>query len=260
VWTTLLWILVLIVVGIFVFKMIKSVIKTLMVMTLVVALILIIILSLVYSDTINLKKKFTSDPVLIIYQEHGELQTGIRLSSLSGGNATFISGLEINNMQTSYYAGNYKDIADANYKVFFVIDDTFKEIEGPVSDSERSYTKNFTINLIESDDPLGMYISNQLGGEVSDETKRNIATDLGFEDPTLLKSQMFGLLYEQMLDEKGLTHLFLQYKKGTVEVYPETAFFKFINAVPVSFVGKLVGEAKEKVKDTAKDKIAETLE
>ena len=253
--TSLIWVLVLIVIGFFVFKAIKSVIKTLMVMTAIVAIILILVFTFVYSDTSSFKKKFDTEPVVVLYEDHGKLLAGIRLESLSGGNATFITGTELSNIQSSYIAGRYSDIQEENYKVFFMLEEAFTEVEGPISADKQVYTKNFTLEIITSEDPLGTYIANQLGGEVSDQTKQNIASDLGLEDATVLKSRMFGLLYNQMIEEKGIKHLFIQYKKETVDVYPESAFFKFIRWVPVSFVGKFVDNAKEKAKDTIKEKI-----
>jgi hypothetical protein len=75
------------------------------------------------------------------------------------------------------------------------------------------------------------------------------------------KAELFStILADEILSSKSPLFFFSEFKDDNIVIYPETALFKTIKIIPLSFIKDVAGKIFDKTKETAKSFVAEESE
>ena len=232
------------------FKLLRGVLKLAMFGLIILAVLLMIGTLAIVIDTRNLQKNLPEGDLLFLLEQDGRIEAGFASKGISGQNVSFLNSSVMEPIVNAYARGDLASATDGYYRVFILQPKVFEPVSDLLQSQNKAYTKQFLLDVLQADDPLGVYVQEQFGDK-SAEFQAQAKQALG--DHALLKSQLFALLFQKLYDEKGLLYIFVQFKQGNVAVEPESAMFKVIKKLPTSYAkGKV-----EAILLAAKSKIAE---
>lgn len=228
-----LWILALIVIGVVVLaKIIGGFIKALFLALLIVVLITLVMGFVVYSDVLDMKQNIEAKPSLFLMQ-NSKIITGFRVPfSGSEQEPEFLSKDKLDELNSFFEQNDYDSILGDNYKVFLLRREALDSVEEVVIDDE-SYSKDFIFQLIESSDPVDKFsaeLSRRQG--VSLEAVKQSFSDFSDDE---FRAQLFTQLVGAAMEQEGPLYIYKEFKEGDISIYKESAVYKFIKMLPLSF-------------------------
>jgi len=214
-------IILLLAIGLIVFKVTKSILKAIFFAAAILTLIIVIFGGLLISDAVKFKENFPTQPSLYLLEEDNILIAGFSTIFKEGAEPDYIAEDQLNSFQISYKKENFKEIIGDNYKVFLIKKEIFASLN-EIRTGDDALTIEEWSDLLESD------------------TSDDVFKASGVNDETEFKGLLFALGFMTILDEKGAFIIFEEYQEKNIKIYPETIFFKSIKLVPNSLTKKMV--------------------
>ena len=212
-------IIVLILAVVIILKVVKKLIKAISIIIGILLLLSTILTYLIYLDVNDINQNFGTQESMFVYQDQEKILTGIY-------------GVFGEEQQPNYLAANQLDSFDKvslkkdYFRIFIFRKEAFDSIQYIEDFDGKQVAKTDAIFLIESDDLMVDIEKTNL----KDHEVGNIAE---------FKGMLFASLFNQALQEDN-SFLFKQYKKGNVDIYPETIVFRIIKSVPDFFIDKII--------------------
>ncbi|MBD3355397.1 hypothetical protein GF361_05435 [Candidatus Woesearchaeota archaeon] len=244
---SIIWIILIIVIGIVMFKITKSILKTMFLVFSAVSLIILIFGFFVISDTMDFNENFQTQPSLFLLGDSGELTAGFSGIPSEEAQFTFLSEERLG----SYNESNLENILQDNYKIFLIKKDAFGSVD-QIEAENINITKKEIFNIIDSETPVYDYLRLQpeeIPESVLPQAKEDILSQMDIETEAEFKGLIFAILFSKTMENP--LFLFSQHQKENIIVYPETAMFKFIKRMPLSLIDNLVNVKRgEQDRDT----------
>ncbi len=245
--------LVFIIITVLIFIFVKKVLKALF-LTLSVFLVISLILSFfIYKDVVDMQKNLAEQESLIFMDIDGTIITGV-FGSFSGKELSLIT--DVSNYNEKYASNDFDSLLGQNYKLFVFKEEAFADMEEIII-SDKEYSSDFIITLLKSDTPIDDYIKNE--AKVQDISnnlflQKELRKQIKYSDIEF-KAALFGGMISKAIDDGGFVYILSQYKSKNAIIYKETLTFKFIKALPLSFIKRLADKGKTKIQGMILKKI-----
>ena len=237
-----------IIVVILIFKFVRSVIKAI-IFSLAILFIAFIITSILFVNDLRDIKEHSEDPLLFLFEDEGEIITGISFVFNEEGEILLLSDNDTDNLNNYYKNKDFESLLGENYKIFFTnkkVFDNAKRISFGKG-TERamaSFERETFLEILPSDNLLEIFVE-KVEENRKDENKsfnrELIIRELGKEEE--FRSKLFGLSLSGLMEVEGPIFILDQIKGGGMEVYPKTITFKLIEILP----SKLSDILKQKI-------------
>ena len=213
-------IIVFVVVLVFILGIFKKLFKLLFYAGMIISLLLAANLYFIYQDFQDLRENFAASEKKVILKDDDKVLTGL----LMGQEVDFLADSQLRDYSSSLKNNDYEDILGNSYKLMVfdidIIEHLDKEIE----------IEGFKIT--------------------TDEAAVTLKSDTSSQEE---KAALFSvILADEILSTRNPLLFFSEFKDGNIIIYPETALFKTVKIIPVSFIkdvgGKIFEKGKEKVK------------
>ena len=213
-------IIVFVVVLVFILGIFKKLFKLLFYAGMIISLLLAANLYFIYQDFQDLRENFAASEKKVILKDDDKVLTGL----LMGQEVDFLADSQLRDYSSSLKNNDYEDILGNSYKLMVfdidIIEHLDKEIE----------IEGFKIT--------------------TDEAAATLKSDTSSSQE---KAALFSvILADEILSTRNPLLFFSEFKDGNIIIYPETALFKTVKIIPVSFIkdvgGKIFEKGKEKVK------------
>ncbi len=220
-------IIILVFIAVFAWAIFKKVFKLMFYAGLIILLLIAANLYFIYKDVNDLNENFSVLTKKVILVDEDEVLTGFLLN----GQVNFITDEQIEEFSSYLAENNYEEILGESYKL--MIFDV-----GIISDLNVDEIE-FNDEIITKDDAITFLKSDADSGE---------------------KADLFGtILADHILDSKNPLFFFSQFRKGNLVIYPETALFKTVKFIPLTFIKDIGKKMFEKTKETAKSYVVEEI-
>jgi len=242
--SSIITIIIFIVAAIIIFKIVKTILKTILIILILSFLVTAIFGFFTYQDSVELKDNLETKPKLMLLQDNEKIIAGFVTTDFEK-KPEFLAISQITEYQNSFKKDDYKKMLGDNYKMFIIDINAFDFDDEELDFIGKKVSKNILYSVLKSNDPITLYKS-----------KTNVDPALyGISDHIEFKSQVFAVLFNEVIEKSGQFFIFSEYKEKNIIVYPETAVFKFIKLIPTSFIKNMF----EKAKDSAINKINQTI-
>jgi hypothetical protein len=225
----------------FVLSIMKKLIKFAVIVGLIFLVLFLITGGSIMGDFDSLKEKVSMSPNLVLFEDEGNILTGIvdseKISLLDESEIALLDGL--------YSENKLEKMKEDYYKVFIIKTVVIEELEAMEINNKE----------VTSDDMLDFFVDNK---PIVSITYEDLLLDLEVEEGNRNnKAALLAYLYEKELKiTKSPIDFFENYKQKEIIVYPETIFFKFTKIIPITWIkGKL-----NKLQDAVKEKTDEAVE
>lgn len=213
-------IIVFVVVLVFIWGIFKKLFKLLFYAGMIISLLLAANLYFIYQDFQDLRENFAASEKKVILKDDDKVLTGL----LMGQEVDFLADSQLRDYSSSLKNNDYEDILGNSYKLMV-----------------------FDINIIEH---LDKEIEIEGFKITTDEAAATLKSDTSSSQE---KAALFSvILADEILSTRNPLLFFSEFKDGNIIIYPETALFKTVKIIPVSFIkdvgGKIFEKGKEKVK------------
>jgi len=235
---SIIWIVVIIIIGLILFKVTKSILKAIFLISSVAVLIMLVLGFLVISDAMDFNENFQNQSSIFVLEENNNLIAGLSGIPSNGSQFTFLTEEELG----LYNSSNLDDILEDNYKLFLMKKQAFNSID-KVESENMNLTKQQIFDLIDSEDPIYDYLELQpeeIPESALSQARQSILDQLKIESGVEFKGVLFASLFGQAMQNP--LFLFEQHQKGNITVYPETAMFKFMKRMPLSVLSRLINK------------------
>ncbi len=203
---------------VFAWGIFKKLFKLMFYAGLIVSLLLAINLFFIYHDFADLRENFAVSERIVILKDNDKVLTGLVLNE----DTKLIANNQLNDFSSYLKDNNYEKILGNSYKLM-VFDLEIISNLAAIEFEDKIITGNEAIDILKN---------SQDNGE---------------------KAELFSaILSDEILSSKNPLFFFSEFKKGNIIIYPETALFKTVKIIPLSFIKdagkKIFGKAKEKAK------------
>ena len=218
-------IIILVLIAIFIWAVFKKVFKLLFYVGVILLLLITANIYFIYKDVADLKENFSISTKKVILVDNDKVITGFLLD----GEVNFLTNEQISDFSSHLEDNAYEEILGESYKLMVFDLKILNDL-----DVEEIETEEGTITKEEA---IAFLKSNADAGE---------------------KAALFGvILAEDILSSRNPLFFFSEFKKGNIVVYPETALFKTVKFIPVSFIKNTAKNIFEKTKEKAQTFILE---
>ncbi len=192
----------------------------------------------VYLDANQLRQEFPVSPKLFLYSADNELSvdkgiiTGIQ-GVFNGTAPRFLNEDEINLYRSFYKSNDYESMLKGNFKIFIVQRKAFDGLTGDITFFGKEVSKDFLLDTIQSDESFDITIGHIAEGRsesVKQLASEKLKEEIGGEAE--VDSLIFSLVLQKALEQEGQSFIVNQYKKGNLEIYPETITLKLMKMLP----------------------------
>ena len=238
----IIWLVLVIIIALVIFKITKSIFKAIFLAISAGVLIIIIIGAMVISDSMDFKDNFPTQPSLYLFEGKDNVISGF--SGVLGDDfkPSFVSEEKLASYSTNYKQDNLKAMLGNNYKVFIIKKQALASVDR-VEGDDTELTRADLDKLLASETPIDDYIEMQIGivpASQKAQAREQLLNQIGIESDVEFKGAIFGTLFTTAGEERGPLFIFEEYKEGNIIVYPETALFKFMKRMPISFVKNVI--------------------
>jgi|TARA_B100001964_G_C14185010_1_gene578204 hypothetical protein len=202
--------------------------KLLFYIGIIIFLLLAANLFFIYQDFNDLKENFGVSEKKVILVEGNEVLTGLMLN----GDTKLMTNEQLDDYSSYLRDNDYESILGDSYKLMVFDVDIISNLDNEIELEGK---------IIAQDDAVAMLKSkNTNAGE---------------------KAELFStILADEILSSKSPLFFFSEFKDDNIVIYPETALFKTIKIIPLSFIKDVAGKIFDKTKETAKSFVAEESE
>jgi len=235
----------LIVAGIVAWKLLETAMKAFFFILTIVMVVLIVLGFFVVQDARNFSETFNNSTSVFLLQHSREVIAGFSMdNSMPKAEALLMDTAMLSAASSQYSALNLDAIKGDAFKVFvFSLSGLSNDTSLSVNLNDQEIPQSVISAILSSEEPIGVYADWYAGayGGSAQAMKLSLGSEF---DSSSFKGRIFALA----LAEKMGNPLFLinKYKEGSLEVYPKTAMFSFLDYFPVNFINKV---AKESIKE-----------
>lgn len=217
--TLIVYIVILIVLGI-AYKVLKSVFKGIAYIAGAFWIILMIIGIFVYADATELNEKFAGSEKLFLLDIEGDISAGFYGIMDEKKQPKMLTQEQVEMYDGFYKKEKYASILGSYYKVFIFNESSFSEID-KITFNGYEIDNETLMEILASDNAAGYFSENVLQGLA----KVSVSDDE-------LKGNLFAMMVSEGMKKKGSIFLVKHIQTGNVQIYPESAMFKFIRYLP----------------------------
>jgi len=205
---------------VFIWGLFKKLFKLLFYAGIIISLILAANLFFIYQDFTDLRENFGVSEKKVILKDDDKVLTGLIL----GEDTALMADDQLNDYSSYLKNGNYEKILGDSYKLMVFDVGIISNLDAEIELGGKTITTDETISILKSD------IANPQE-----------------------KAALFSiLLADEILSSKNPLFFFSEFKNGNIIIYPETALFKTIKIIPVSFIKDIGEKIFDKTKEKAK--------
>jgi len=220
-------IIVFVLVLVFIWGIFKRLLKILFYAGIIIFLLMSANLYFIYQDFKDLRENFSVSEKKVILKDGDEILTGLLLNE----DTNLMSNRQLNEFSLSLKDNNYEKILGDSYKLMI-----------------------FDVEIISG-------IDNEIEFEFETITSDEALTILRASGNKEEKAALFSIiLADEILSSRNPLFFFSEFKKGNIIIYPETALFKTIKFIPVSFIKDIGEKIFEKGKEKASSLVIEVSE
>ena len=213
---------------VFIWGIFKKLFKLLFYAGIIISLILATNLFFIYQDFKDLRENFGVSEKKVILKDDDKVLTGLIL----GEDTALMSDDQLNDYSSYLKNDNYEKILGDSYKLMVFDVEIISNLDTEIDIGTQTITQ---------DDAVAILKSKNSGAEE--------------------KASLFSiLLADEILSSKNPLFFFSEFKNGNIIIYPETALFKTIKIIPVSFIKDIGEKIFDKSKEKAKSFITEESE
>ncbi len=232
----IIFIVLILLVGFILFKIVKTLIKAIFIEVILIGLVVILVGFLLFIDLSDFRENFLTSEKLFLYDDDGQLKSGFEISVFTDEGTLF----SIPKNQVLYYDSLYqqddlKTIRGDYYKVLILKRAAFDDVEGPISLENQEFTKDFLLEIVESEDPLDFLADNQLPENTPPMMVDEYKESLG--DPDMLKAKILAIMFSKGMTQHGPNFLIGQFKEGNIIFYPKSPIIRAMKYIP-NFINK----------------------
>tara|TARA_Y100000310_G_C20688005_1_gene820327 strand:- start:2021 stop:2716 length:696 start_codon:yes stop_codon:yes gene_type:complete len=202
--------------------------KLLFYIGIIIFLLLAANLFFIYQDFNDLKENFGVSEKKVILVDGNKVLTGLMLN----GDTKLMTNEQLDDYSSYLRDNDYESILGDSYKLMVFDVDIISNLDNEIELEGK---------IIAQDDAVAMLKS-----------KNTNARE---------KAELFStILADEILSSKSPLFFFSEFKDDNIVIYPETALFKTIKIIPLSFIKDVAGKIFDKTKETAKSFVAEESE
>jgi len=182
---------------------------------------------IVYEDIQDIKENFQQSSKKIVLADNSRVLTGFSLN----GDIAFMPESRLDELSANLGKKDYKSMLGSSYRLMVFDVDIISGLDaGTISISGKQLDKNYAVAVLKSDNALAMLKSKGISEKDLSITKEEAKSD------SRVKAALFGIiLTNDILGPKDVL-LLSGYKEGLIKIYPETALFKTVKYIPLSFI------------------------
>lgn len=216
-------IIVFVVVLVFIWGVFKKLFKLLFYVGIIISLLMAANLYFIYQDFQDLRENFASSEKKVILKDGDKILTGLLLNE----DTNLMTNAQLNEYSSYLIDSDYEKILDDSYKLMIFDVEIISNLDDEIEIENQIFTREQLVTTLKS----------------------------GNNDE---KAALFSvILADEILSSRNPLLFFSEFKKGNIIIYPETALFKTVKIIPVSFIkdigGKIFEKGKEKVKTFAEE-------
>lgn len=216
-------IIVAVVVLVFIWGVFKKLFKLLFYVGIIISLLMAANLYFIYQDFQDLRENFASSEKKVILKDGDKILTGLLLNE----DTNLMTNAQLNEYSSYLIDSDYEKILDDSYKLMIFDVEIISNLDDEIEIENQIFTREQLVTTLKS----------------------------GNNDE---KAALFSvILADEILSSRNPLLFFSEFKKGNIIIYPETALFKTVKIIPVSFIkdigGKIFEKGKEKVKTFAEE-------
>jgi len=206
----------------------KKLFKIMFYAGILISLLLAANLYFIYLDFKDLRENFGVSEKKVILVDGNEVLTGL----LMGEDTELLTNTQLRDYSSSLRNKDYEDILGDSYKLMV-----------------------FDISIIEN---LDKEIEIEDIKITTDEAAVTLKSDTS--EPNEKASLFSVILADEIITSKNPLFFFSEFKDGNIIIYPETALFKTVKLIPLSFIRDVGEKIFEKSKEKVKTFIVEEIE
>lgn len=214
-------------VAVFAWAIFSKLLKIMFYVGIVIFLLLAVNMFFIYKDVADLKENFGVSTKKVILVDGDNVLTGLLLD----GDISFMTNSQLSEFSSYLEDEDYKKILGDSYKLMVFDVDMMPDLDEEIGIEGKTIARDQAISFLKSD---------------ADSRE---------------KAALFGnILASNILSSSNPLFFFSEFKKGNIIVYPETALFKTVKIIPVSFIKDIGKKMFEKTKETARTFIVDESE
>ena len=216
----------------------------------------------VWQDLTELKENFPTGRKMFLMKSNGDYMAGIVIREFTDPDTTTYVSEEL---LASYKDLDLNAIKDDNFKVFIMEEQFFEPTES-VDMGTVIISKDQLLSFLRDENPIDSFVDyfieqnressvnkalENLGLEGDGEVRRqleqsydekrgelaaSVKADLGVTTNSQMRGMLFSVLMFETLNTQDQTYLLEQYQKNNLVIYPETIIFSIVKLVPLSAV------------------------
>jgi hypothetical protein len=192
----------------------------------------------IYGDIADLRENFADSSKKIMLIDDDEVLTGFLLRDGTG----FLTESQLDEF-SSYLKNNENEkILGDSYKLMIFDINIISNLDNDITIADKFITKDYAISALKSENTFSMVLEKGI-----DENDLDIS---GGASNTEARSALFSIiLANDILSSKNPLFFLSEFKKGNIKIYPETALFKSVRIIPLTFIKdstkSIFGKAKE---------------
>ena len=226
VFETVIAIAVFVLVLVFIWGILKRTVKIIFYAGIIILLIFAAYSYIIYKDFADLKENFSASEKKVILVDNNKAIAGLLLGKEKGT----LTSAELERYSSYLQDKNYDEIWGNSYKLIIL-------------------NSGIIIGLGDKIDVSGSIIKNE-----------DVLSNLKSEDSEEKSALFSAIVEDNVLGSKNPLFFFSELRKGNIKVYPETAAFKTMEFIPLSWIKDAGKKMFEKTKEKAKSFVAEESE
>ncbi len=245
----------LVLVALVAYAIFRALIKVVFTVLTVLSILVLLFGAFAYFDAVKLKNNMQNSSNVYLLRDGGAIVAGFEGSGMTREAIRFFSEDEISGIDDAIRAGDREEVLGDSFKLFVISSEAFEGIES-IELNNAEYSLNETLALIKDAEPVRVFVSRvyrNLGIEFSslpEEEQKNIMNEvrdaLETREDQEFRDFVFAVLFSNALQKKGEFFLVNEFRKGNIEIYPETVIFAFLKRVPSGIFNKAMTVAKDK--------------
>lgn len=205
-------------VAVFAWTIFSKLFKLMFYVGIIIFLLIAINTYFIYQDVMDFKENFGATEKKVLLVDDKEVLTGLLLNE----DTHSMTNQQLQDSSTYLKNKDYEKILGNSYKLMIFDFDIISGLNDEIELEDRAITKEYAVSILRSD------------------------------ANTNEKADLFGdILTDNILSSKNPLFFFSEFKKGNIMIYPETALFKTVKIIPLSFIKDIGKNMFEKTKEKA---------
>lgn len=224
--------------AIVIFVLIKNIIKAVISICIVVFLVFGVLALILFFDSSVTRDNLTNKPNTFVYLDEGNIKAGFSIT-INGQKIEYLDKEDLDLMNKYYSSKNLDYMLGSDYKLFIVNSSIFNEV-GDIKMLNYTISGQFikeSINTNFQETNLLELVLDKLELSVDERQDTKALLLNGTKTQEEFKGKLFGMLIMEKIESgKGAFSLIVEYKKGNVVIYKESATFAFIKELPETLI------------------------